>query len=133
MARYQSKYKRKLLRWRKSLRNHRQRFEKMGAWDGTNRITRTQWEARLKEFDYHCAYCLVQFEEENLWLEHIVGVAAGGTHTLDNIVGACQLCNQQKGDKTLEDFQGITPEQLFARMKDFLDERAKTNLPPADC
>jgi 5-methylcytosine-specific restriction endonuclease McrA len=117
---YQSKYKKRFLRWKKNVRNHTARMKRAGTWHGLPRLTYVEWKSRLEEFDYRCGYCLLKFEEETLWLEHIVGVAEGGEHRLHNVIPSCQLCNQTKGDKSLMDFQGITRNQLFQRMKDHL-------------
>lgn len=115
--RYQSKYKKRFLRWKKSVRNHMARLKAEGHWHGLPRITWMEWKNRLIEFDYRCGYCLEKFDEECLWLEHIVGIKEGGEHRIHNVIPTCQLCNQQKGEKTLWEFQHITIEQLFERIK----------------
>jgi len=77
-----------------------------------------EWKARLVEFDYRCAYCLEKFEEDVLWLEHIIGINDGGEHRISNVIPSCQLCNQTKGNKSLWEFKQITVEQLFERVRD---------------
>ena len=116
-----SKYKKRFLRWKKTTRNHVARMKRQGTWHGLPRLPDSEWKQRLEEFDYRCGYCLMKFDEDVLWLEHVVGIGQGGTHRLENVIPTCQLCNQTKGDKSLEDFQGITLPQLFQRMKDHLD------------
>lgn len=114
---YVSKYKKRFLRFKKLTRNHLSRMKAIGTHvPGSKRLSFFEWKARLEEFDFRCGYCLQQFPEENLWLEHIVGIKEGGQHHIDNCIPACQLCNQTKGDKTLFDFQGLTREALFARI-----------------
>lgn len=125
---YQSKYKKRFLRWKKTCRNHIQRMKAIGTWHGLPRLTYTEWKNRLIEFQFRCAYCLQQFPEENLWLEHIVGIKEGGEHRIHNVVPTCQLCNQTKGDKTLWEFQRITSEQLFTRMKIKVEEATNVSL-----
>lgn len=120
---YQSKYKKRFLKWKKTTRNHVARLKLAGHWHGLPRLTWKEWKKRLVEFDYRCGYCLQKFDEDNLWLEHIVGVGEGGPHRIENCIPACQKCNQQKGDKTLWEFQQITVEDLFQRMADFIKEQ----------
>lgn len=122
---YQSKYKKRFLRWKKTTRNHVQRLKVLGKWHGLPRLTWMEWRKRLEEFDFRCAYCLDQFPEDALWLEHIVGIKEGGTHRIENVVPACQLCNQQKGDKTLWEFKQITVEELFQRVEEKVKETKK--------
>jgi 5-methylcytosine-specific restriction endonuclease McrA len=43
-----------------------------------------------------CFYCRRKFK--SLTVDHIVPMAKGGTHTLDNIVFACHACNSEKRD-----------------------------------
>lgn len=80
-----------------------------------------EWKQRIKEFDSRCGYCLEKFDEDDLWLEHIVGVNDGGEHRLANVIPTCPKCNQQKGNKTLWEFKQITVEQLFQRVKDHIE------------
>jgi hypothetical protein len=48
-----------------------------------------------------CAYCFKEVslepDDDNHWrLEHCTPISRGGTHFLDNLVVACQLCNNRK-------------------------------------
>lgn len=44
-----------------------------------------------------CHYCNVELHPfRTFHLDHVVSLAAGGTDTEDNLVGACPDCNQQK-------------------------------------
>ena len=91
-----------------------------GTWHGLPRLTWMEWKQRLEDFDYRCGYCLEKFDEDTLWLEHIVGIKEGGPHRIENVIPSCQLCNQQKGNKTLWEFQHITVEELFSRMQEHI-------------
>lgn len=121
MAKYTSKYQKRFLRWKKTTRNHVERLKEAGHWHGLPRLTWFEWKQRIAEFDSRCGYCLEKFDEDLLWLEHIVGVNDGGPHRLPNVIPSCQKCNQQKGSKSLWDFQQITVEELFQRMNDHLE------------
>jgi 5-methylcytosine-specific restriction endonuclease McrA len=125
LAKYQSKYKKRFLRWKKTTRNHVARMKAIGTWHGLPRLTWNEWKARLVEFDNRCGYCLEQFDPDVLWLEHIVGIGEGGPHRIENVIPTCQLCNQTKGNKTLWEFKEITVEELFQRVRDKIDSIKK--------
>ncbi len=48
---------------------------------------------------YTCQYCGKIEDEENLTLDHVTPKCKGGPKTWENIVTACQNCNQRKGSK----------------------------------
>ncbi len=51
--------------------------------------------------DHHtCQYC---GSTHNLTLDHVVPLSKGGSHTWDNVVTACERCNQRKGNRTPEE------------------------------
>lgn len=52
---------------------------------------------------FTCQYCGAQPPDAVLVVDHIVPVAAGGTSTIDNLITACEPCNQGKADKPLGD------------------------------
>ena len=54
---------------------------------------------RFSQFGNRCAYCGAT---GNLHIEHLIPVAKGGTHTLGNIIPACQRCNLSKATKEAE-------------------------------
>lgn len=48
--------------------------------------------------DHHsCQYC---GSTKQLTLDHVIPVSKGGKHSWDNVVTACEKCNQRKGDRT---------------------------------
>jgi 5-methylcytosine-specific restriction endonuclease McrA len=46
-----------------------------------------------------CQYCGAPAEN----LDHVLPRSRGGSHTWENVVGACRRCNTRKGDCTLEE------------------------------
>lgn len=50
-----------------------------------------------------CNYCGEYFEGQ-MHIDHVVPIAKGGQHTLDNLVSACKPCNLSKADKLLDDW-----------------------------
>lgn len=48
--------------------------------------------------DHHsCQYC---GSSKHLTLDHVMPLSKGGQHRWDNVVTACERCNQRKGDRT---------------------------------
>ena len=77
---------------------HRRRAAKMGTCPET--IVKEQWDRILLVYDSSCVYCGTK---SNLTMDHVVPLSLGGTHTIDNIVPACQSCNASKGDRLLSE------------------------------
>lgn len=69
------------------------------------KYTLDEWENKLKEYNYSCAYC----GKTNIKLtkDHVIPVSKGGENTIDNIVPACWECNYNKRALALEDFNKI--------------------------
>ena len=84
-------------------------------------VKRPRHQKKLSRFEvfnrdqYTCQYCGKQTKE--LTLDHVIPRRRGGTHTWDNVVSACILCNRRKG--------GHTPEE--ARMKLLHQPRSPRN------
>ncbi len=63
------------------------------------------WEAReylLLKWGYRCAYC---HKEATRWeVDHILPRSRGGSNRVKNLALACHACNQEKGDRTAEEY-----------------------------
>lgn len=57
------------------------------------------------KFQGKCAYCGRKIEFDDMTLDHIHPHSKGGTKTRENIYPSCHLCNNQKGDKSVEEFR----------------------------
>ncbi len=67
-----------------------------------NTLTSEEWLNILKKYNYKCAYCGTEFDENILpEKDHIIPISKGGNNTKENIVPACRSCNAKKGDKIL--------------------------------
>ena len=56
----------------------------------------------VKKFgNYQCAYCGIY---DNLTIDHVIPLSRGGLHTFDNLVPACRNCNEEKGNRTPEEW-----------------------------
>lgn len=54
----------------------------------------------LRRDNYTCQYCGKKFT--TLTIDHVIPRHMGGKHTWNNLVTACQVCNHQKGGRTIE-------------------------------
>ena len=49
--------------------------------------------------DFTCQYCQTRFRASDLTLDHVIPKSRGGKTDWDNIVSACEKCNNKKADK----------------------------------
>ena len=54
--------------------------------------------------DFQCQYCLSHFSKRDLTIDHVHPLSKGGPHRWDNVVTACNKCNNRKGNKNLHEF-----------------------------
>jgi 5-methylcytosine-specific restriction endonuclease McrA len=71
-----------------------------------------EWIELIKKHDNKCYYCGVcmtkKMEERQRTRDHIIPISRGGRDDMSNIVPACRSCNSSKGNKTLEEWKGVT-------------------------
>jgi 5-methylcytosine-specific restriction endonuclease McrA len=73
-----------------------------------NTLTSQEWLDILKEYDYKCAYCGIEFDENTLpTRDHIIPISKGGNNIKNNIIPACQSCNSRKKDKLVNEFKVV--------------------------
>lgn len=54
----------------------------------------------LRRDNHTCQYC---GSNKHLTLDHVIPVSRGGEHKWDNVVTACEKCNQRKSNRTPDD------------------------------
>ena len=54
-------------------------------------------ESIFEEWNWHCAYCDRQLDNQTATIDHIIPKHKGGHNTRNNLVCSCQPCNQKKG------------------------------------
>lgn len=57
----------------------------------------------FKRDDYRCVYCGVN-DKRKLTIDHVIPKCRNGNDTWDNVVVACNKCNNEKGNLTLEEW-----------------------------
>ena len=62
--------------------------------------------------NHKCAYCSRSGKRSRPELDHVVPKAAGGADRYDNLVVACNKCNQKKANQPLEQFLQRRPQKL---------------------
>ena len=68
-----------------------------------NTLTSQEWLDILKDYDYKCAYCGIEFDENTLpEKDHIIPIDRGGDNIKENIMPSCRSCNAKKGTKILK-------------------------------
>lgn len=80
---------------------HRRRARIAGQ---ESRATPSEIREFMKKAKGICHYCRQKFEK--LTIDHVVPIARGGSHTLDNLVFACHGCNSEKRDLDPIEFAG---------------------------
>lgn len=59
-------------------------------------ITTLQWEVKIREYNYRCAYCGKRCA---MTMDCVIPLSKGGTYSAENVVPACAECNDKKGAK----------------------------------
>lgn len=69
------------------------------------------------KFEGKCAYCGRKIDFDDLTLDHIHPSSKGGKTVSENIYPCCHLCNNQKGDKSIEEFRNY-----LTNIHEYLDD-----------
>lgn len=93
--------------------------------------------------DHFCMYCGNQFADAMLTRDHVIPVSLGGENTWQNVVAACQRCNNHKGGRTPEqaqmellavpftpniyEFMYLSNRQIIGDQMDYLRARFRSN------
>jgi len=75
----------------------------------------------FKRDGFSCQYCGAHPPGVLLHVDHIVAVAVGGTNAIDNLVTACEPCNQGKGARDLK----VVPQSLAEKAKAVAEREAQ--------
>lgn len=75
----------------------------------------------FKRDGFECQYCGAHPPSVILHVDHIHPVAKGGKNDMDNLITACEACNQGKSDRELSDI----PQSLQDRAAEILEKEAQ--------
>ena len=64
--------------------------------------------ALFRRDGYICLYCGEKFRQLDLTRDHIIPMSRGGSDSWENVVTACYRCNNQKGNRTPEEWGKYT-------------------------
>ncbi len=64
------------------------------------RFTLKEWNVKLEEYNYRCAYCGCELNSETITVDHKVPLSRGGANYIWNVVPACKTCNSKKYNKS---------------------------------
>lgn len=98
---------------RANRRNRRARLRAAGG-----HVSAAEWQSILDRFNGKCAKCGAS---ENIHMDHVVPLAKGGRHSIDNVQPLCQTCNLRKHTKT-EDYRG----KMYRPLELSLDDQGKS-------
>lgn len=93
---------------------------------------RLRFEVFKRDF-FTCQYCGSQPPDVVLVVDHITPVVAGGETAIDNLITACEACNQGKADKPLTtrqvrpdaDLLYLETQQEIAELRRFQEAKAE--------
>lgn len=93
--------------------------------------------------DHYCMYCGNKFSDKTLTRDHVIPISQGGANKWNNVVAACQRCNNHKGGRTPEqanmellavpftpniyEFMYLSNRQIIGDQMEYLKARFKTN------
>ena len=77
-------------------------------------ISPAEWRSVLARFNGKCAKC---GSPDNIHMDHVVPLAKGGKHSVDNVQPLCATCNLRKHTK-IEDYRGKFYEPLALPLDD---------------
>ena len=86
------------------------------------------WEYLLEKWGHRCAYC--DASGVPLTIDHVHPRSEGGSDRVSNLVAACVDCNEDKGNRPVEEFLADDPERLpriRAQLKKPLKDAAAVN------
>lgn len=66
-------------------------------------LTTVEWDAKRALYQGRCAYC--GRRSRSLEMDHVIPLARGGHHVVDNVVPACRSCNRSKGSKLVAEWR----------------------------
>jgi len=86
--------------------------------------TSTEFYLLCKEFGFICVICSEVFDFWEMTRDHIIPTSRGGSDYIWNIQPACELCNQEKGNLSI-DFRPFIPSWVSSLLKRYRKNNRK--------
>jgi 5-methylcytosine-specific restriction endonuclease McrA len=91
----------------------------------------------FKDWNWECAYCSKQLNENTATIDHIVPKYKGGHNVRSNMCCCCSQCNRDKASTLVEDWytekNSNYCEKRFVRLKSWMEQKFyPINFLPAD-
>lgn len=81
-------------------RNARRRLMQKNA--TVNLALIRKWMLSVKSKTYaRCYYCQCRLRTDKIHFDHIIALAKGGLHSVENLCVSCRFCNQSKSDRPI--------------------------------
>lgn len=85
-------------------KQHMRRLAKLEGFRYSNGVESDEWDYRIEEFNFACAYCLKPIFGSHIEQDHMQPLSLGGEHAIENLVPACRSCNAAKSNRSLLSF-----------------------------
>jgi hypothetical protein len=77
---------------------------------------KNQWLRASKKCDGRCWYCGAKPEPDDLTVDHATPRSRGGKNWDDNLLPACQGCNNEKGNLTISEYRKFCKVRLVRKL-----------------
>jgi 5-methylcytosine-specific restriction endonuclease McrA len=76
---------------------------------------KNQWKRAVSKCNGHCWYCGAKPEPGNLTVDHACPRSRGGKNNPENLLPACDYCNNIKGSRTVSGFRKLVKVMVIRR------------------
>jgi len=84
------------------IRSHQNKYEALKAKATVNMAGIKEWMIRVgKLTTIRCYYCNRVTQTTDIHFDHIIALANGGSHSIENLCVTCPTCNFSKGDRPI--------------------------------
>lgn len=110
------------------LRKEKEMLKEVPAKRG--KLKKNKRKSIIQDYDNKCYYCGQEHDPVDLQLDHVIPIAQNGHSTdKDNLVPACERCNQMKANLTPDELRSsikiITPEYRAIQYLKLIDQIVK--------
>lgn len=74
---------------------------------------KNQWHRAARKYNGHCYYCGCRPNPDDITVDHAVPRSRGGKNRDDNLLPACDPCNNEKADLTISEYRKFCKVKLI--------------------